>query len=136
LVETLPPGSMIVMENLTDIGERGRAQRAQRREMHHWSFGPLQAFDAHKAEARGIQVEFADPRYSWKACSRCGHDWRSNCWVQSWFSCVRCGYQANADLNAAHHLALRATRAQSGLSLNPPIVSPVDTKAPSLANCG
>ena len=74
LVETLPPGSVIVMENLTDIRERARARRAQRREMHNWSFGQLQAFVAYKAEARGIQVEFADPRYSSQACSRSQSD--------------------------------------------------------------
>ena len=137
LVETLPPGSVIVMENLTDIRERMKARRAQqRREMHNWSFGQLQAFVAYKAEGRGIQVEFADPRFSSQACSHCGHVSRSNRKVQSWFSCVKCGYQSNADLNAARNLALRATGAQSGLSVNQPIVSPVDAKAPFPANCG
>ena len=136
LVETLPPGSVIVMENLTNIRERVRARRARRREMHNWSFGQLQAFVAYKAAARGIQVEFADPRYSSQACSRCGHISRSNRKTQSWFSCVKCGYQSNADLNAARNLALRARGAQSGLFVNQPIVSPVDAKAPSLANCG
>jgi IS605 OrfB family transposase len=136
LVETLPPGSVIVMENLTNIRERVRARCAQRREMHNWSFGQLRAFVAYKAAARGIQVEFADRRYSSQACSGCGHIARSNRKTQRWFSCVKCGYQSNADLNAARNLALRARGAQSGLSVNQPIVSSVDAKAPSLANCG
>jgi len=121
LVETLPPGSVIVMENLTDIRERVRTRRAQRREMHNWSFGQLQAFVVYKAEARGLQAEFADLRYSSQACSHCGHISRSNRRVQSWFSCVKCGYQSNADLNAARNLALRATRAQSGLFVCRPL---------------
>lgn len=130
LVGTLPPGSVIVMENLVDIRERTRVRRAQRREMHNWSFGQFQAFVAYKAEARGIRVEFADPRYTSQACSRCGHISPSNRKYQSWFSCGKCGFQLNADLNAARNLALRATRAQSGLIVNQPIVSPVDAKAP------
>ena len=98
LLEMLRPGSVIVMENLTGIRERVRAQRARRRAIHNRSSVQLQAFVACKAEARGIQVGFADPRYSSPVCSCCGHFAPPNRRCRSWFSCGKCGYQSNADL--------------------------------------
>jgi IS605 OrfB family transposase len=123
LVEALPPGSTIVMENLTNIRERVRVPRKQRRELHHWPFAQFQTFVKYKAEGRGISVEFADARYTSQGCSRCGHIARANRQSQSEFSCIRCGFQLNADLNAARNLALRASGAQRGLPVNQPAVS-------------
>lgn len=123
LVESLPLGSTIVMENLTDIRERVKARCKQRRELHNWPFAQFQQFVTYKAEARGIGVQYVDAHYSSQSCSRCGHIARSNRQTQSWFACRKCGYQLNADLNAARNLAWRATRAPGGLHVNQPAVS-------------
>jgi IS605 OrfB family transposase len=123
LVESLPPGSTLALEDLTDIRERVKARRKARRELHNWPFAQFRQFVAYKAAARGIRVVYVDARYSSQGCSRCGHVARSNRQSQSWFACRRCGYQLNADLNAARNLARRATGAPGGLLVNQPIVS-------------
>jgi len=127
LVESLPPGSTLALEDLTDIRERVRARRKARRELHNWPFAQFQQFVEYKAAGRGIRVVYVDARYSSQGCSRCGHIARSNRRSQSWFACRQCGYQLNADLNAARNLARRATGAPGGLLVNQPIVS--DTAA-------
>lgn len=67
------PGDNLVMEHLTDIRERVKGRRQQRRAMSNWSFSQLQRFLAYKAAYRGISIEFVDARYSSQACSRCGY---------------------------------------------------------------
>ncbi len=129
LVNSLPPGSTIVMENLTDIRKRVKARRKQRRELHNWSFAQFQTFVAYKAETRGINVVFADARYTSQCCSRCGYISRSNRRSQSWFHCRKCGYQANADYNAAKNLAQRGMSALGGRPVNSPIVPPDEAEA-------
>jgi len=123
LASSLPEGSIIAMENLTDIRERVQARRKQRRELHNWPFAQFQEFVTYKAEGRGIKVQFVDARYSSQACSRCGHIARSNRLSQSWFKCHQCGYQSNADRNAALNLAHRGMSAVGGLSVKQPIVA-------------
>jgi putative transposase len=123
LVSSCQPGDILVMENLTDIRERTKGRRTQRRAMSNWSFAELQRLIAYKAAYRGIHVEFVDARYSSQACSRCGHIDKRNRVSQSEFSCKHCGYKANADVNAAYNLATRAKSGSSGLSVKQPIVS-------------
>jgi putative transposase len=123
LVSSCQPGDILVMENLTDIRERTKGRRTQRRAMSNWSFAELQRLIAYKAAYRGIHVAFVDARYSSQACSRCGHIEKRNRVSQSEFSCKHCGYQANADLNAAYNLATRAKSVSSGLSVKQPLVS-------------
>ena len=120
IVSACHPGDTLVMENLTDIRERTKGRRKQRRAMSNWSFSQLQGFIAYKAVYRGINVEFVDARYSSQACSRCGFIDKRNRVSQSEFSCQHCGHQQNADLNAADNLARRAT---GGLSVKQAIVS-------------
>jgi putative transposase len=123
LVSSCQPGDILVMENLTDIRERTKGRRTQRRAMSNWSFAELQRLIAYKAAYRGIHVEFVDARYSSQACSRCGHIDKRNRLSQSEFSCKHCGYKANADVNAAYNLATRAKSVSSGLSVKQPLVS-------------
>jgi IS605 OrfB family transposase len=123
IVASCHPGDTLVMENLTDIRERTKGRRQQRRAMSNWSFAQLQAFIGYKAAYKGISVEFVDTRYSSQACSRCGYIDKRNRVCQSEFSCKRCGYHANADYNASVNLASRARSVASGLSVKQPIVS-------------
>jgi putative transposase len=116
------PGDNLVMEHLTDIRERVKGRRQQRRAMSNWSFSQLQRFLAYKAAYRGISIEFVDARYSSQACSRCGYIAKRNRTCQSEFSCQQCGYQNNADLNAAYNLASRAKRVTGGSAVKGPIV--------------
>ncbi len=127
LVSSCQPGDTLVMENLTDIRDRTKGRRKQRRAMSNWSFAQLQAFVAYKAAYRGINVEFVDARYSSQACSRCGSIEKRNRVSQSVFSCKHCGHQQNADLNAADNLASRARCATGGLSVKQVIVSRLRT---------
>ncbi len=124
IVSACQPGDTLVMENLTDIRERTKGRRKQRRAMSNWSFSQLQGFVAYKAAYRGIIVECVDARYSSQACSRCGHIDKRNRLSQSEFSCTQCGYRQNADLNAADNLASRARRATGGFFVKEPLVSP------------
>lgn len=105
IVDGVPPGGTVVLENLTDIrnGAKARGKR-QRRRLHAWSFAQLRAFVSYKAEAKGVRVEFIDPRHTSQTCSRCGHQHRSNRKSQSLFQCRRCGFSLNADLNAARNV--------------------------------
>ncbi len=128
IVSACQPGDTLVMENLTDIRERTRGRRKQRRAMSNWSFSQLQGFIAYKAAYRGINVEFVDARYSSQACSRCGFIDKRNRVSQSEFSCKHCGHQQNADLNAADNLASRARRVTGGLSVKQAIVSTLQSE--------
>jgi len=123
IVSSLNPGDSIGMENLTDIGERVKGRRKQRRAMSNWSFAQLQSFLAYKAAYCSINVVCVDARYSSQACSRCGHIDKRNRLSQSEFSCRQCGYSNNADQNAAYNLARRAMSAMSGQTVKLPLVS-------------
>ena len=112
-----------IIKNLTDIGERVKGRRKQRRAMSNWSFAQLQSFIAYKAAYCSINVVFVDARYSSQACSRCGHIDKRNRLSQSEFSCRQCGYSNNADQNAAYNLARRAMSAMSGQTVKLPLVS-------------
>ena len=118
IVSSCQPGDTLVMENLTDIRERTKARRQQRRAMSNWSFRQLQGFIAYKAAWKGVHVQFVDARYTSQACSRCGYIDKRNRVNQSQFSCKHCGYQQHADLNAASNLASRGKPVASGLNLS------------------
>lgn len=132
LVQHAPPGSTIVLENLSNIRERVTHRKGEgQRRMHSWSFAQFHRFVAYKAEARGIEVVKVDPRHTSQTCSRCGHQARNNRRSQSLFLCRNCGYCCNADLNASYnirdkHLACLAsfgTSLADGLPVKQAIVS-------------
>ncbi|PZP60580.1 MAG: transposase [Azospira oryzae] len=106
IVDSVQPGTVIVVENLVDIHSRTKQRgRESRRRLHSWSFAQLRAFLTYKAEANGCRVAGVDPRHTSQACSRCGHVHRSNRRSQSRFLCRACGFELNADLNAARNIA-------------------------------
>jgi putative transposase len=117
IVNSLQPGDTIVLEDLTHIRERIRAQRQQRLIQHSWAFAQLQAFITYKAQERGINVIFVDPRHSSQLCSRCGALGHRHGLL---FSCV-CGYRNHADYNAAYNLAAKGHALADGLPVTQPI---------------
>jgi putative transposase len=105
IVESVPPGGTVVLENLTDIRRRVKQRKGkQSRRLHAWSFAQLREFVVYKAEAKGVRVAFVDPRHTSQTCSRCGHQHRSNRKSQSLFQCRSCGFTLHADLNGARNI--------------------------------
>lgn len=110
VVSSVPRGSIIALENLTNIRLRcrGRGPTARRR-MHAWSFRRQQEMLGYKAPEYGVHVVYVDARYTSQRCSNCGHTDRKNRQSQAVFSCKRCGHTENADLNAAKNIAANWT---------------------------
>ena len=70
-------------------------------------FGTLARLLREKAEYAARVVVEVDARYSSQTCAACGHVAKESregpC-----FACVRCGHEADADVNAAQVILLRA----------------------------
>jgi putative transposase len=147
IVDSLTPGTTLVVENLVNIRSTTKQRgRESRRRLHSWSFSQLRSFLQYKVEDKGCQVAGVDPRHTSQACSRCGYIHRSNRRSQSLFWCRQCGFQLNADLNASRNIAGKYLAGvgipDSGrLLVNQPIVSHQDSpgcgrKPPALAGGG
>lgn len=108
LVQSVTPGTIIVVEDLKDIRSETRQNgKEQKRSMHQWSFNRLRDLLAYKAEECGCVVVGIDPRHTSQRCSRCGHTHRSNRRTQSRFKCRICGFELNADLNGSRNIAIK-----------------------------
>ena len=106
LVQSVTPGTLIVIENLMEIRSTTKQNgNQQRRAMHQWSFNRLRDLLVYKAQACGCKVVDIDPRHTSQHCSRCGYVHRSNRRSQSRFKCQDCSFELNADLNAGRNLA-------------------------------
>jgi putative transposase len=102
ILRNLPPGTTIVVEDLTHLRARVKSRKGEgKRRLHAWSFDQLRGFVEYKAEALGCRVVGVDGRYTSQRCNACGHIERGNRKSQSEFRCCRCGHRQNADLNAA-----------------------------------
>jgi len=129
IIQSVRPGSVIVLENLTEIRSRTKQRgRKHRRRHHSWSFAQLRAFVEYKAEDLGCKVEVVDPRHTSQRCGRCTHTHRGNRKTQSAFKCRECGYMVNADLNAARNIAWKylaeiGTSDPGGRTVNAPIAA-------------
>lgn len=126
IVDSVEPGTAIVIENLTNIRRRVKARRGEaKRRLHSWSFAQLKGFLEYKAEAKGCRVVGVDPRHTSQRCSACGHIARGNRASQSLFRCRECSHQGNADLNAARNIRDRHLVGwASGPSGSPPSTGP------------
>ena len=108
IVENVPEGGTLVLENLQNIRSRVRVRHGpESRRIHGWSFAQLKSFIAYKAEERGVTVVGVDPRHTSQACSRCGHTARNNRRSRALFCCRACGFQLHADLNGARNIAAK-----------------------------
>jgi len=109
----------IVMEDLTDIRERIRADRRMRTRLHRWAFRELQSFVEYKARAVGITVMYVNPAYTSQTCSACKQLGTRR---KHRFECC-CGFRAHADLNASWNLArIGATAVTPRAAVNTPDV--------------
>ncbi len=119
-MQSVGKGATLVFEDLTNIRGRSKVRKSQRRRLHGWSFDQFQFFVTYKAEARGVKVEFVDPRYTSQKCSQCKHIERGNRPTQAEFRCKKCGFECHADLNAA--INIREDFLKRRASVNAPIV--------------
>ncbi|WP_373278595.1 RNA-guided endonuclease InsQ/TnpB family protein [Alicyclobacillus shizuokensis] len=72
IVDSVPVGSVIVIENLNHIRSRTKQRgRESRRRLHSWTFAQLRTFLEYKAEAKGCLVVGIDPRHTSQRCSKC-----------------------------------------------------------------
>lgn len=68
-----------------------------------------------KAKARGGVVIPVNPAYTSQTCPACGHVAKENRPDQATFRCVECGHTANADVNAAQNILIRALSADESI---------------------
>lgn len=128
IVNSLDAGTVIALEDLKGIRQRVRLRKKQRKDLHKWNFYQLEQFLTYKANARGMNVEYVDARYTSQKCSRCDYISRSNRQYQAVFKCKHCDFSLNADLNAARNIRqnhLDAIGYPGRVPVNEPIVSPV-----------
>ena len=126
IVQGLPAGSVIVLEDLKYIRERCKQRHDQRGTFHSWSFFQLEQFLIYKAEAHGCSIIHVDPRYTSQKCSKCRYIIKASRKNQTQFQCVHCGHSLNADLNASFNIKnnyLDSIRHPSRAPVNEPIVS-------------
>ena len=108
IVDSVEPGTTIVVENLTNIRTRTKRRHGkQNRRLHSWSFARLRSFLSYKAEQKGCQVVGVDPQHTSQTCPRCGFVHRRNRRSQSEFCCRSCGFQLNADLAGSRNIAAK-----------------------------
>lgn len=125
IIADLDQGDTIILENLTGIRKKRRGKKLNK-EINSWGFYQLEQFLTYKGQAKGISIEYVDPRYTSQRCSKCGHTHKRNRKSQGSFECRECGFSLNADLNAARNIVLKHLRAKE-LSdravVNQPIVT-------------
>ena len=114
LLRGVPSGTVLALEDLTNIRTRGRRfNRSTRRRLHAWPFRRQQLMLEYKAPEYGVLIVYIDPKYTSQRCSACGHTARNNRRSQSWFCCRACGHAENADVNAAKNIRIAALDARN-----------------------
>jgi putative transposase len=88
-------------------GVNVRTKAGLNRELLDAGFGVLATLIREKAAWAARAVVEVDARYSSQTCAACGHVCKENR-EGSLFTCVRCGHVADADVNAAQVILLRA----------------------------
>jgi transposase len=91
-----------VLEDLTDIRTRIRANKRMRSRLHRWPFRQLQAMISYKAEGMGIEIKYINPAFTSQTCSNCLNMGERR---KHQFKCFKCGLLAHADCNASRNLA-------------------------------
>ncbi|MCX6669932.1 MAG: RNA-guided endonuclease TnpB family protein [Methanothrix sp.] len=111
------PYDLIALEDLTNIRNGKKNKKLGK-----WSFAELRSIVEYKAAAIGKRVVAIEPRYTSRACSKCGFQKRENRNGRT-FKCKSCGFQIDADLNASRNIATFSRSDRSRLPVNQPIVA-------------
>jgi putative transposase len=88
-------------------GANVRAKAGLNRALLDAGFGMLATLIREKAAHAARDVVEVDARYSSQTCATCGHVAKESREGRR-FACVRCGHEADADVNAARVILLRA----------------------------
>ena len=119
ILHSIPQGTTLVLEDLTDIRQRGKRFRKDTiRRLHSWSFRRQQEMLTYKAPEFGVSVVYVDPRYTSQKCSECGFVSKQNR-TREHFHCKQCGHRDHADFNASKNI--RQNWITSQLNGNPPV---------------
>lgn len=88
---------------------RGNRMPTMRKRIGKWSYGRQRTYIALKRAERGLPTIMIDERNTSNTCHICGSRLVSRKFHEgaSWIQCHSCGSKLDADLNAAHNIALR-----------------------------
>ena len=112
---------IIVLEDLTNIRKRIKANKRMRSRLHRWSWHELQQFVAYKAQAKGLEIVYVNPAYTSRFCSICGSLGSRR---KHLFKCPNCGSYQHSDRNAAVNLLkLGESVVSSTAPVNMPMVA-------------
>ena len=117
IIDNLPPGSVLVLEDLSGISRKKKKELGKRfnKQLNSWSYFQLEQFLIYKGEAKNIKIVKVSPSYTSQKCSKCGHTEKANR-KGSNFKCRSCGFQINADLNASRNIKQNWLNEQCSLS--------------------
>jgi putative transposase len=101
-------GRGIALEDLKGIRDRITVRKAQRADLHSWSFNQLRTFVAYKATIAGVPVRLVDPKNTSRTCPECNNIDKRNRPTRDEFCCVTCGFAGPADTIAARNISGRA----------------------------
>jgi putative transposase len=108
LVDWAKPNSVLVFEDLKmpKVSKKLRVARGVRHRLAQWQHYLIRQSVTNKAQERGMEIEYVNPRYTSHNCSKCGL--RGNRKSHR-FECPHCGHQDHADKNAAVNIRTRYT---------------------------
>jgi IS605 OrfB family transposase len=105
------PHPIIALEKLDGLLYRQHRSRRFSQMRQAWNFRQLIDLIAYKAQERGVQVVFVDPRGTSTTCPRCRLNLAENASPKGRFHCQRCGYASITDIVAARNIATRCVQA-------------------------
>ena len=103
----------IRLEDLKNIRERTnkKSNKESRGITNNWNFYQLRQMIEYKSRICGVPIEFINPAYTSKTCSRCG---QIGTRFKKKFECDSCGHADHADANAAFNIAVAMRIAHIG----------------------
>lgn len=100
---------VLILENLKNLRNSASRKRGTSKGkllnyiINSFPYSMFQNFLKYKCLDLGIQVEFINPAYTSKTCSRCG-SLNTSRPKQETFICIDCNFQLNADLNGSRNI--------------------------------